>query len=149
MRHINKLLILIIFLTSLGCKENKQEFIYGKWQSLNDAKKVIEFTRDGKYNLFEKRQPVFDASNESEMITYKYRPFKKSYNLRFYGNDKSRALSIAHIEVIDQNRIRVYYYKHLRILQSADEFYRTDNLTDGDKIINKLYKESYNKLKSN
>ena len=139
----------MIFLASIGCKENKQEFIYGKWQSLNDAKKIIEFTNDGNYNLFEKRRPVYDPNDESKKITYRYKPLKKSYNLRFYGKDKSKALSIAHIEVVDQNRIRVYYYKHLRILQSADEFYRTDNLTDGDKIINKLLKESYKKLKSN
>jgi len=139
-------LALILFLVS-GCNNN-QDFIYGKWQSLNNSEKVIEFTEKGEYILYDHREPVFSENDKIGKVLFEYMPSKKHYNLRLFGEKSNKTIQKAHIEVVDENRIRVFYFKHLNILDVADEFYRTDNLTDGDKIINRLYKEAYKQIKS-
>jgi hypothetical protein len=49
------------------------------------------------------------------------------------------------IEIVDKNRIRIYFHKHHDILDVADEYYRTDGFNNLSKIMKKILKTPDNK----
>lgn len=57
---------------------------------------------------------------------------------RFGALDGDDVFINGRIEIVDKNRIRIYFYKHHNILDLADEYYRTDGFNNLSKIMSEI-----------
>jgi len=134
---------LILLLAILSCK-NKVNFddrsIYGIWQSLNNKSSVVEFKENKDYNLYIDKESFYNKVEGYNQLKYKIVKINSFNNIEIETFNKNDSIFFSRIElqIIDKNRIRLYYLKHNHILDVADEYYRTDGFGHFDAIMRKF-----------
>lgn len=121
---------LFILFTFTQCESSSKYHFSGKWQSLNDAQTVIEISKNGDYQLFRNKE-LFFVSQKISILPLKDNWY--SFNLK--NKEGEEFSSNGRIEVVDENRIRIYHHKHHDILNVADEYHRTDDFGQMRKIM--------------
>lgn len=131
--------IILIILIFLSCdKENEFNF-YGKWQSLNESGFIIEIDENDKYTLYRNGNSFFEDLSDFEEL--KIRILNKNGNWRTFKIEDSKTkkeFSKGRIEIVNKDRVRIYFHKHHNILDLADEFHRTENLTSFEEIMGEI-----------
>jgi len=118
----------------IGCNEensnkNAESVLYSKWQSLNEPGLVIEFSKNHKYCVFRNQNLVFEiplpkVNSKNNRIEY------------LFVNDSLNLCPLKiEVEVVSNERIRVFFWKHHNILKDADEFHRTKSFNGFDSIM--------------
>ena len=139
--------LVIVLLMSLSaiiavssCERQESYNFTGKWQSLNDSNYSIVISENLSFDQIRNDSKVsfegpegFDQLNiDIESVTDKWTTFEvreaTSSELFMHGR----------IEVVNQERVRIYFHKHHDILDLADEFYRNDNDEDLGVIMRKI-----------
>jgi hypothetical protein len=134
---IKKFLIIILLFESFGFKMKQGDSLIGMWQSLNNANSVLEFTKDNKYILYINGNSFYAPANKNGELNYSI--IKQENNwIEFQTRDGNEIVFNGKVEIVDNERIRVYIYKHHNILDVADEYYRTQDFDSFDKIMKKI-----------
>ena len=118
----------------------------GKWQSLNNRETVIEFLSEGVYITYSHGEVFFKFTYKVEeledgLFTLEINtPDLDARDETFKGatTEPQRAT----IQIVNQDRIRIYYWKHKEILDIADEYSRTDDLNSFKKLIKRAIEET-------
>ncbi len=132
--------IIFIILIFLSCHQEEKFNFYGKWQSLNEAGFIIEIDKNDRYDLYRKGKSMLEGLDVDELKIDIIRKTENWYRFKIEDLPTKKEFSKGRIEIVSKNRIRIYFHKHHDILDVADEFHRTKDLTSYEQIINKIYK---------
>lgn len=133
---------LITLLLLTACHPKKQFNFYDKWQSLNDRGLVVEINKNGNYTLFRDGTSLYAQVESIGQLKIKIREETQRWYSFKIADENSRKVELkGRIEIVNEDRIRIYYYKHHDILDGADEFHRTENLTSFEAILSKIQQE--------
>ena len=136
------LLLLLIILSFHSCKtENDYQFT-GKWQSLNDSMSVIEFTKNNKIILYRDGKSFWVQAAMHGELNYEISKQDDSW-YRFVAFDGKEEFLHGRIEIVDNNRIRIYFHKHHDILDLADEYHKTTDFNSFSKIMREIMKAGH------
>ena len=109
--------------------------LFSKWQSLNDAKLVIEFLEPDNYLVYRDRE---------KLLQFRFRIERSEngiFQISLYTGDRDPEPAAASIQIVNENRIRFYSWKHGNVLDTADEFFRTEDLDSFNRLIKHVMKE--------
>jgi hypothetical protein len=135
------LLICLFGILISNCSKKEEYNFNGKWQSLNDKRIVIEFGADGNYFMFSEGNSILENVAEYGQLKFKVTEGKGNRNdFTIYNEDSKEVFTKGKIEIVNQDRIRVFHFKHHDILDVADEYYRTNDLNGFDEIMNGIMK---------
>jgi hypothetical protein len=132
-----RLLILILLIGISGFKIDNNDLVTGMWQSLNDCNSVLKFTKDYKIILYNKGESFWGQISENGELSYTILKNENNW-IDFQANDGDKLVFKGKIEIVTNDRIRVYFYKHHDILDVADEYYRTYDFHSFEKIMKKI-----------
>ncbi|MFM9952015.1 MAG: hypothetical protein ACKV1O_29055 [Saprospiraceae bacterium] len=133
---------LLITLLFIACNQKKQFNFYGKWQSLNDRGLVYEINKNGNYALYRDGASLYAQVEHFGQLKIKIREENQRWYSFKIADETSRKLeSKGRIEIVNEDQIRIYFHKHHDILNMADEFHRTENLTSFEAIMSKIQQE--------
>lgn len=136
---------LLITLLFTACNQQKEFNFYGKWQSLNDRGLVIEINKNGNYTLFRDGASFFANLADAGQLKIKIREEKQRwYSFKIADETSRKEFTKGRIEIVNEDRIRIYFHKHHDILDLANEFHRTENLTNFEAIMSKIQQEPEN-----
>lgn len=136
---------ILITLLFTACNQQKEFNFYGKWQSLNDRGLVIEINKNGTYNLFRDGASFFANLSDAGQLKIKIRERNQRwYSFKIADETSRKEFSKGRIEIVNEDRIRIYFHKHHDILDLANEFHRTENLTSFEAIMSKIQQEPEN-----
>lgn len=123
----------------MSCSNQSQYKFEGKWQSLNDPETVIEFTGNTELILYRGGKSFWGQATKNGELRYE---ITKSKNLwfDFEAFDGADIFTKGRIEIVDDERVRIYFHKHHNILDLADEYYRTDDFNSYQTIMEKILK---------
>jgi len=112
----------------------------GKWQSLNDPETVVEFTDNTEIILYRGGKSFWSQATRNGELMY---AITKRHNqwYDFEAFDGAELFTAGRIEIVDDNRVRIYFHKHHGILDLADEYYRTDDFNSYQAIMDKILQE--------
>ena len=102
---------------------------------------IIEIDENDKYTLYRKGKSVSEDLSDFEEL--KIRILNKNGNWRTFKIEDSKTkkeFSKGRIEIVNKDRDRIYFHKHHNILDLADEFHRTENLTSFEEIMGEISK---------
>jgi hypothetical protein len=141
-----RLIYFLIFsaIISLGYTSDDDLFFIGKWQSLNDYSALIEFTKEKKIILFKNEESFWVQATKYGELNYEISKQSDDW-YKLVTLDGTDEFYKGRIEIVDKNRIRIYFHKHHDILDVADEYYRTDGFNNLSKIMKKILKTPDNK----
>jgi hypothetical protein len=141
-----RLIYFLIFsaIISLGYTSDDDLFFIGKWQSLNDYSALIEFTKEKKIILFKNEELFWVQATKYGELNYEISKQSDDW-YKLVTLDGTDEFYKGRIEIVDKNRIRIYFHKHHDILDVADEYYRTDGFNNLSKIMKKILKTPDNK----
>jgi len=131
------LIVLISAVLSLSYRTDDDLFFIGKWQSLNDYSALVEFTADKKIILYKNEQSFWVQATKYGELNYEISKQSEEW-YKLVMLDGTDEFYKGRIEIVDKNRIRIYIHKHHDILDTADEYYRTDGFNNLSKIMKKL-----------
>jgi len=131
------LIVLISAVLSLSYRTDDDLFFIGKWQSLNDYSALVEFTADKKIILFKNEESFWVQATKYGELNYEISKQSEEW-YKLVMLDGTDEFYKGRIEIVDKNRIRIYIHKHHDILDTADEYYRTDGFNNLSKIMKKL-----------
>ncbi len=138
-------ILLPFFLISLlftACNQQKQFNFYGKWQSLNDRGLVYEINENGNYTLFRDGASLYAQVEGTGQLKIKIREENQRwYSFKIADETSRKEFTKGRIEIVNEDQIRIYFHKHHDILDVADEFHRTENLTSFEAIMSKILQE--------
>jgi hypothetical protein len=127
-----------ILILGYGCDKSEKPDIVGMWQSLNGYT-VLEFT-DNNVDLFRDGKPFWSIAAKEGKLNYTLKEIDKDwYQLRIM--DGKKHFVNCKIEIVNKDRIRVYYFKHHGILDLADEYHRTKDFDSFKQIMKKIMNE--------
>lgn len=132
-------LLLGLFVLFTGCLDEHTYPFESKWQSLNDRNLVIEISNDQTYSLYRNGELFPDENspyNDLSIAIVHHEGQWFDFNIHDNVNDET--FTRGKMEVVNENRIRIYFLKHHDILDLADEFYRTTDLVSFDAIMNEI-----------
>ena len=140
MFYTKTLMTSIFFSLLLTACERKAEFdLYGKWQSLNYRRIVIEFNENGNYSLFRDGNSQFvDLEDFGQLKTVFAERSGNWYTFDIIGESNQKVMTKGRIELVNENRIRIYFHKHHNILDLADEYHRTEDFNSFDDIMDSI-----------
>lgn len=132
----------ILFISLLmSCSNQSQYKFTGKWQSLNESETVIEFTGNKELILYRSGKSLWSQATKNGELKYKIKNVQNNW-FDFEAFDGTESFTKGRIEIVDKNRVRIYFHKHHNILDLADEYYRTDDFNSFQTIMEKILKES-------
>jgi hypothetical protein len=143
-RYISSILIVLISLVSIaaysqliieGAKTEGYN-LYSKWQSLNDGNLVIEFDTSGNFITYRDQEEFIRFQFQIDSVK------NGVFNISHVIDEFDQKPGISTIQIVNDNRIRVYHWKHGNVLGIADEYYRTEDLTSFRKLIKRVMKDS-------
>jgi len=139
------LYLFLIILLFTACNQQKEFNFYGKWQSLNDKGLVYEINKNGDYTLFRDGASFFANLTDVGQLKIKIREQNQRwYSFKVADEISRKEFTKGRIEIVHEDRIRIYFHKHHDILDEADEFHRTENLTNFEAIMSKIQQEPEN-----
>jgi hypothetical protein len=110
--------------------------LYSKWQSLNNSNLVVEFTKSNQYVVFGDREQVFSLQFQID------REENGLFEISLYVDDADTEPGKVTIQIVNENRIRIYSWKHKTVLDTADEYYRTEDLNSFPSLIKRAINEN-------
>jgi len=137
------ILLIGIILLLTNCNKNDESYnFYGMWQSLNNSGSVIEIDQNHDYTLFVKGKPTSNDIAGFGQLKINIIRKEENWNLfRIEDEATKKKFSAGRIEIVNEDRIRIYYHKHHDILDIADEYHRADNLVSFDKIMSEIQQQ--------
>lgn len=143
-RYISSILIILINLVSIKAYSqliiegaNTEGYdLYSKWQSLNNDNLVIEFDTSGNYITYRDYEEFFRFQFQIDSVK------NGIFNISHFVDEFDQKPGQSTIQIVDDNRIRVYHWKHGNVLDIADEYYRTEDLTSFRKLIKRVMNDS-------
>ncbi|MBN1184452.1 MAG: hypothetical protein JXB49_19325 [Bacteroidales bacterium] len=140
-KKLNFVIILFVAILVSQCKNHENYKFMGMWQSLNESSLIIEFKDDNKIDLYRNGEPFWSMASVTGELKYEIREKEKGwYDISII--DRDEVFVHGKIEIINEDRIRIYFFKHHDILDAADEYYRTSDFDSFGKIMDKIDKES-------
>jgi hypothetical protein len=137
--HLSLGLLTLLF---SNCNPKKNFNFYGKWQSLNDSGFLVEIDSTNIYHLYRDGKVMFEEEESFKNPKIQiHSQHENWYEFRIGFNKNAEEMVKGRIEVVNPERIRIYYYKHHNILDLADEFHRTKDLKSFDSIMSKIMAE--------
>lgn len=132
------ILLVIISTLYFGCNKTEDFDIVGMWQSLNDTT-IVEFTTDN-VELYRNGKPFWSLATKEGKLNYTLKALRNDwYQLDIKDGEES--FIKCKIEIVNKDRIRIYYFKHHDILDLADEYHRTQDFNSFDQIMQKILEE--------
>ncbi len=125
----------------MSCSNQSQYNLTGKWQSLNESETVIEFTGNKELILYRGGKSFWSQATKNGELKYEIKNVQNKW-FDFEAFDGTELFTKGRIEIVDDNRVRIYFHKHHNILDLADEYYRTDDFNSYQTIMEKILKES-------
>ena len=118
----------------------KEEFnFYGKWQSLNDKTTVVEIDKNNNYFLFRNGKSFYDDLIGYGNLKINIKAEGGNWSsFKIISQENGKTFLTGKFEIVNNDRIRIYFYKHHQILDKADEFHRTDDFSSFDKIMDEI-----------
>jgi hypothetical protein len=135
-----KQLCVLLIVLQWNCNPPVQYSFEGKWQSLNTPETVVEFTAEKEIILLRNKISLWGSATKHGELTYKFTSIQGDW-YHFNLLDRDELFVKGRIETVDENRIRIYFYKHHDILDVADEYYRTDGFDNYQVIMDKILME--------
>ena len=135
MKKIPFFIVVSLMLTSLACDQKGTYNFAGKWQSLNDPNFVIEFTSDDRFIIYRDGEDFFSKSKLPPLAYAIQHSHQGWHTFSTMDESGERGIYFGRLEVVNDDRIRIYLHKHHGILDLADEYHRTYNLTSYDSIL--------------
>lgn len=135
------LLISLITIVAISSCQNQEPFEFvGKWQSLNDSNYSIVIGENFSFDQIRNNRKVsFEGLDKLNQLNIDIESMIVPWtNFEVREMTNSELFMHGRIEVVDQERIRIYFHKHHDILDFADEFYRNDNDEDLEEIMRKI-----------
>ncbi|MGD9994548.1 MAG: hypothetical protein AB7S69_14715 [Salinivirgaceae bacterium] len=133
-----RLLFLVLLpLIALSCESKNSFSFIGKWQSLNDESSLIEFTKDNKITLYRNGKSFWAQSTLNGELNCEISKQSDRW-YKFVAFDGTDVFIKGRIEIVADNRIRIYFHKHHDILDVADEYYQTDDFNNHSKIMKEI-----------
>lgn len=131
---------IVIIVLVVSCMKQDRYNFGGKWQSLNESETVIEFTDNSEIILYRGGKSFWGQATRNGELKYK---ITKRHNqwYDFEAFDGAEMFTEGRIEIVDDKRIRIYFHKHHGILDLADEYYRTDDFSSYQAIMEKILQE--------
>jgi hypothetical protein len=120
-----------------SCETNADFSFLGKWQSLNYDSTLIEFTKDNKIILYIDEESFWAQVTLNGELNFKISKQSDVW-YQLVTLDGADVFLNGRIEIVDDNRIRIYIHKHHDILDVADEYYRTDDFNNLSKIMREI-----------
>ena len=128
----------IICISNYGCKKSEDIDLVGMWQSLNDPT-IIEFTADN-VELYRNGKPFWSLATNEGKLNYTLKELRRDWYQLGIMDGKENFIKCK-IEIVNRDRIRIYYFKHHDILDLADEYHRTKDFNSFDQIMKKILDE--------
>ena len=125
----------------MSCSGQSQYKFEGKWQSLNESETVIEFTANKELILYRGGKSFWSQATKNGELKYEITNSQNKW-YDFKAFDGGDLFTQGRIEIVDDNRVRIYFHKHHNILDLADEYYRTDDFNSYQTIMEKILSES-------
>jgi hypothetical protein len=109
--------------------------IYGKWQSLNNTDKVLEFNKDSTYIAYIKGEVQLELHYQ---VTGRKDGLIEIDLL--FGDDDLEPGKMT-IQIVNSDRTRIYVWKHGDVLDLADEYHRTNDFESMHKFVKKIMQQ--------
>jgi hypothetical protein len=135
--HAKVLLLLSIVFIFSGCKHENDFQFTGKWQSLNDSKSLIEFTADNHIILYRNGKSFWALASRHGELNYEISEEGDGW-YKFAALDGVEEFLHGRIEIVNTDRIRIYFHKHHDILDVADEYHRTADFNNFSEIMREI-----------
>lgn len=141
MTSIIKIFTVLLFAGIIhGCSPDNGFRIEGKWQSLNNKTSVVEFLPNNIVDLYRNGEPVWSRASTNGHLKYTIKEIDKTwYYLQVLDQDE--IFLNTKLEIVNENRIRLHFYKHHNILDLADEYQRTDDFNSFSEIMSEIMEE--------
>ena len=137
----NSVIFFLITLILTSCTQKKKFDFHGKWQSLNENGFVIDIKGNDNYTLYRDGRSMFSNVGDFKQLKIKIEEENSPwYRFKIFGENNQEEFGNGRMEIVNPERIRIYFHKHHDILDLADEFHRTENLISFDSIMGKIMK---------
>ncbi|MFN7116306.1 MAG: hypothetical protein ACK4TA_05865 [Saprospiraceae bacterium] len=132
-------LFLILLFATAGCSNTAfdEEQLQGLWQSLNDPHRVVSIDRYGTYTLYLKGENFSKNIAGFEQLQFQIVQTQDVRHADFnIVNPSNESVFVkGKVEMVNADRMRLYFFKHNNILDLADEYYKTDGFGNFEKIM--------------
>lgn len=133
-------IICILAWSGFSCRQTSDFNFEGKWQSLNEAGTVVEFTKDNRIVLYRDGKSFWGSATKHGELTYMIENDPDNwYSFKAYDGDEF--FFKGRIELVKGGRIRIYFLKHHDILDLADEYIRTNDFDSFSSILSGILEE--------